>query len=416
MLFFRLLKESLFFAYHSIVVNKLRTFLSLLGITIGIFAIISVFTVIDSLERNIRDSISSLGDNVIYIQKWPWEFGGEYKWWVYLQRPVPNIKEYEYLKRQSQRSEALCFAIATNVTVNYKSNSISNAAFMAATHDLEELRTFEIEKGRYFSFFESNSGRNVCIIGHEIANKLFEGELPLGKQIVIQGHKLNIIGVFKKEGKDVIGGGSFDELVLASVNHARNLINIRSERLNPYIMVKAKPNVSIEELKAEIKGLLRAYRRLKPKQDDTFALNQASLLTQGFKQIFGVIDIAGWIIGGFSILVGGFGIANIMFVSVKERTNIIGIQKSLGAKNYFILFQFLFESVLLATIGGVIGLLLIFIASTLASNAIELKIYLTIGNIITGLTISVIIGVISGFSPAYNASRLNPVDAINTHF
>ncbi|MFC2137085.1 ABC transporter permease [Bacteroidota bacterium] len=417
MLFLRLLKESLFFAYHSIILNKLRTFLSLLGITIGIFAIISVFTVIDSLERNIRDSISSLGDNVIYIQKWPWQFGGEYKWWVYLKRPVPTIKEYDYLKRQSQRTEALCFSIATNTTIKYKNNSISNAAIIAATHDFQDLRAFEIEKGRYFSTFESNSGRNVCVIGNEIASKLFEGKSPLGKQIVVEGgHKLNIIGIFKKEGKDVMGGGTLDDVVLANINHARNIINIRSERLNPYIMVKAKPNVSIEELKAEIKGLLRAYRRIKPKQDDTFALNQASLLTQGFKQIFGVIDIAGWIIGGFSILVGGFGIANIMFVSVKERTNIIGIQKSLGAKNYFILFQFLFESVLLATLGGIIGLLLIFIASSLASNAIELNIYLSAGNITTGLIISIVIGIISGFSPAYSASRLNPVDAINTHF
>ncbi len=416
MLFLRLLKESLYFAYHSIIVNKLRTLLSLLGITIGIFAIISVFTVIDSLERNIRDSISSLGDNVIYIQKWPWQFGGEYKWWVYLKRPVPTIKEYEYLKKLSERTEALCFSISTNTNINYKNNSISNAVILAVTHDYQDLRSFEIEQGRYFSIFESNSGRNVCIIGSEIASKLFENQSPLQKEIVISGNKLKIIGVFKKEGKDVMGGGSLDDIILTNINHARNIINIRSDRLNPFIMVKAKPNVSIDELKAEIRGLLRAYRRIKPKLDDTFALNQASLLTQGFKQIFSVIDLAGWIIGGFSILVGGFGIANIMFVSVKERTNIIGIQKSLGAKNYFILFQFLFESVLLATIGGILGLLLIFIGITLASSAIDMNLYLTSGNIMTGLSISIIIGIISGFSPAYTASRLSPVDAINTHF
>ncbi len=416
MLFIRLLKESFYFAYHAIIINKLRTLLSLLGITIGIFAIISVFTIFDSLETNIRESISSLGSDIIYVQKWPWQFGGEYKWWVFMRRPVPNIKEYEYLKRKSVKSEALCFSVSTARTIKYKNNFIENAILWGVTHDFQELRNFEIEKGRYFSFFESESGHNVCIIGDEVSTKLFQGNDPIGKDLKIVGRKFKIIGVFKKEGKDILGEGSLDQVILLPVNYARNIVNLRSEYLNPFIMVKAKPNVSIIELNDELRGLLRSYRRIKPKEDDTFALNEASLITQGFNQIFVILDLAGWIIGGFSILVGGFGIANIMFVSVKERTNIIGIQKSLGAKNYFILFQFLFEAVLLALVGGILGLAVIFVGTLFAQRMIEMELLLTLKNIVLGLTISIVIGIISGFLPAFSASRLDPVEAINTHF
>ena len=416
MLFLRLLKESVFFAYQSIMANKLRTFLSLFGITIGIFAIIAVFTVIDSLEISIRTSISSLGDNVVYIQKWPWEFGPDYKWWVYLKRPVPTLKEYEYIKKMSQKAEITGFSIATQKNLKYQNNSIENSLIVGVTENYQELRNFDIATGRFFSSFEMQNGHNVCVIGDEIASTLFENKNPVGKQIDILGRKVNIIGIAKKEGKNVLGANSSDNVVVIPINYARNLVDMRNDMLNPQIMVKTKHAVSIDELKEELRGILRAYRRLKPLQDDNFALNQASYLTNAFSSIFAVINLAGWVIGGFSILVGGFGIANIMFVSVKERTKIIGIQKSLGAKNYFILFQFLFEAVLLSLLGGILGLLFIYIGSKLGSKAAGMDIFLTLKNIIMGLSISAGIGIISGFAPAWSAARLNPVDAINSHF
>lgn len=416
MIITKILKESFLFAYGSVIVNKLRTFLSLLGITIGIFAIISVFTIVDSLEKNIRESIESLGNNVIYVQKWPWAMGGDYAWWKYMRRPVPNLNDFEEIKRKSIGAENVAFTLSTGVNVKYGNNFASNTGMWAVSEDFEKIRSFDIEEGRYLAPFEISAGRNVVVIGNEIATQLFPGTNALGKTIQVQNIKNTVIGVFKREGKDNIGGGSLDNFVVLPVNTVRSVVDIRSDRLNPMVMVKAKPSVTTEELIDELTGILRSVRRLKPAAEDNFALNQVSLISNSLDQIFIVINLAGWVIGGFSILVGGFGIANIMFVSVKERTNIIGIQKALGAKNYFILLQFLFESVLLALLGGILGLLLIFIGTTLISYTTEFNITLTMGNVMVGLFVSGIIGIISGFAPAHSASRLNPVEAINSTF
>lgn len=419
MIILNLIKESFLFAINALKVNRLRTILTLLGITIGIFAIISVFTVLDALEGTIRNSFSSLGDDIVYVQKWPWTPppGEEYAWWEYLKRPLPSIKEYENIKKHSEKTLAANFAVSTLRNVKYKNTTAENVIIWANSHEFEKLRTFELESGRYFTPFESAAGKNICLIGYEVAQNLFEGIDPIGKEIKIQGRKIGIIGVIKKEGKDILGGGgSLDEMVVIPVNYAKNLLDIKSDNVNPMIMVKAKPGVSVAELKDEVRNIIRSTRTLNPKQKDNFALNQSSLLTSSLDQIFSVINFAGWLIGGFSILVGGFGIANIMFVSVKERTNIIGIQKALGAKRFFILFQFLFESVLLSLVGGSLGLLLIYGGSLIANAKTELEIVLTFGNIILGLSISAIIGVISGYAPARSAARLNPVEAINNTF
>lgn len=418
MLFLRLIRESFYFAFNSLIVNKLRTFLSLLGITIGIFAIISVFTVIDSLERNIRNNISSLGDNVIYIQKWPWTpppGEEEYPWWKYLNRPVPKIQEYKEIKKRSHTAETVIFSVEVRKTINYKNNSADNILIWAVTENLDKLRSFEIEKGRYFSMFELSRGKNFAIIGSEIAEILFEGVNPVDKYLKVFGRNLKIIGVFKKEGQDNFMT-NMDNVVLVPVNFARNLINIRSENVNPSIAVKAKQNITNDEIIDELNGLMRSIRKLKPREDNNFALNRSDMITNILESIFSTIYVAGFFIGLFSILVGGFGIANIMFVSVKERTNIIGIQKSLGAKNYFILFQFLYESVMLTIIGGILGLILIFVGTLIANELIDFTFILSTENIMWGLIISVAIGIISGFAPAFSASRLNPVEAINSSF
>ena len=416
-IYIKLLKESFLFAYNSVIVNKLRTFLTLLGITIGIFAIISVFTVLDWMEKAVRDSLAQLGDNVIYVQKWPWAFSDpNYAWWEYLKRPVPTIQEYEEIKKRSQKAKALAFFIQTPVTVKYKNSSAENIYIVSATHDFEKVRSFEIESGRYFSQFESQSGKNRAIIGAELAEKLFENRDPIGKNITIRGRKLRIMGLFKKEGAGGISDDGLDRVVMVPINFTRNIVNIRSESLNPLIMVIAKENVTIGELKDELTGILRAIRKIKPNDKDNFALNQASTITQGFDAVFAGINLGGWIIGGFSILVGGFGIANIMFVSVKERTNIIGIQKSLGAKNNFILQQFLYEAVMLSIVGGIFGLIMVYGGTIFVNAKWDLNMSLTIGNIILALGISGTIGIISGYAPAYSASRLDPVEAIGTTF
>jgi putative ABC transport system permease protein len=413
----RLLLESFVFAFKSVIVNRLRTILSLLGITIGIFAIISVFTIFDSLEINIRDSLAEAGENVIYIQKWPWapEDGQEYAWWQYLNRPVPKYREYLALKEQSQLAEVVAFNAFSRQALKYRNNSANNIVIWGCTEEFDQVRDYVIERGRGFTQYEFHASVNLIVLGYNVADRLFQDDDPIGKVIKIRGHKATVVGVFKREGSSLFG--SLDDFVLVPLQFLRKIIDIRRESADPQIMARAKPNVSNEELMEEIRTIMRSYRRLSPRADDNFALNRTSMLTGAIDQIFKILNMAGFFIGIFSILVGGFGIANIMFVSVKERTNIIGIQKALGAKRYFILSQFLFESVLLAVTGGAIGLLIVLTGAAVMSALIEsFRVFLTVGNVVLGLAISASIGIVSGFAPAWSASRMDPVEAINTTF
>lgn len=415
-MYLRLLKEGFLFAINSVIVNKLRTFLSLFGITIGIFSIISVFTALDWMEKSIRDSISTLGDNVVYVQKFPWSFDPNMAWWDIIKWPPVSFEDYEAMVRRSTKSKAVCFAAAQGEQIKYKKNVASSAVILASTHEFQDVRSFEIENGRYFSPYESSSGRNVAIIGYEIADRLFEGADPVGKEITIAGFRTMIIGVFKKEGKGGISDNGMDELTLVPANFGRSFINFRNRFIDSQLIIKAKPDVDVQELSDETVQVLRAARRLRPGEVNDFSVNKASLLTQGFEAVFAGINVGGWLIGGFSILVGGFGIANIMFVSVRERTNIIGIQKALGAKRSFILQQFLVESVLLSIVGGLLGVVLIFSGTLVINYLWELNMHLTAGNIFTAIMISGVIGVVAGYAPAYSASRMNPVEAIGYSF
>jgi len=254
-----------------------------------------------------------------------------------------------------------------------------------------------------------NSGKNHVLIGHDVALALFGTLDVIGERMKLGGRKVVIVGVDGKEGEDITGN-SMDTGVLMPVNFGQNIMNVR--RADPMIMAKAKVGVSKSELKDELRGVMRTIRKLKPRMSDDFALNEISVITTALDSVFSVIGMAGWVIGGFSILVGGFGIANIMFVSVKERTKMIGIQKALGAKNNFILLQFLLESVILCLIGGILGLILVFTLAATASNMSDFNIQLSMENVILGLSVSIIIGIVSGIVPALSAARLDPVEAI----
>lgn len=415
-MYLRLLSESLIFAVKSVIVNRLRTFLSLFGISIGIFSIISVFTALDWMEKSIRDSISSLGDNVIYVHKFPWGFEPNLAWWDLIKRPQITERDYEAVLRRSSRAEAVSLQTSQRVNLKYRNNVANEVGAAAVTENYEDVRSFEIEEGRYFSKYEESSGKNVIILGAVLAERLFGEADPLGKVITISNFKVTVIGVFKKEGKGGLSDDGMDEVALIPMNFARTFINIRNRFVDMTLIVKAKPNVQIQELTDETRMILRAVRRIPPDMEDDFSVNRASLISQGFDAVFAGINLGGWVIGGFAILVGGFGIANIMFVSVRERTNIIGIQKALGAKRSFILRQFLFESVLLSIAGGLIGLFLIFIGTLGINYFYELNMHLTFGNFFLAIFISAVIGIVAGYAPAYAAAKMDPVEAIGYSF
>ena len=412
----RMFRESLAFAFGSVIVNKLRTFLSLFGITIGIVSIISVFTVFDWMESSIRKSIESLGDNTIYVEKWPWTPDPDIKWWDMIRWPPPSTDDYEALIRRSNSAEAICYTVYSGETIKYRGTAVNDTYITAVTHDFQDVRSFELEKGRFFTESESAAGKPVAVIGSEMADKLFDNIDPLGREITIGRHKAQVIGVFKKEGSGGLSDSGMDETTVVPLNFSRQFINFRNLFLNSDIMIRGKKGVSVQQLSDEVTMILRAARRLGPGQENNFSINQASQITSTLEPVFRGINIAGWIIGGFSILVGGFGIANIMFVSVRERTSIIGIQMALGSKRRWILSQFLTESVLLSITGGILGLIVVFIGTLFVNYFYNLNMFLTAGNIILAITISGTIGIVAGFAPASAASRMNPVEAIGYSF
>ena len=417
-LFLRLILESLFFSFNAIIANPIRTFLSLLGVTIGIFTIIAVLSLVDSLEDSIQDSLDFLGTDNLRVEKWPWEFDNPgYEWWKFWKRPHPTYKEYTFLKENLKHAEVVeIMVFRERLTIKYLNNSSSEVGLSGVVYESKEINDYKILSGRYYTENETILGSNYVIIGYKIMEDLFKNsDYAIGKEIKIKGVKFRVIGVFEEEGESFVGGDSFDRQMIVPFNSFKKIYRVGKKGSNAAMIIKGNSELDpgLENLEYELRGLLRARRGLKPTEDENFAINRPEYLTGFISAIFSTISIAGWVIGSFSIFVGGFGIANIMFVSVKERVPIIGLQKSLGAKNYFILMQFLFESSFLSIIGGVIGLIFVFLITFIDLGSFDLRISLT--NVILGISISTIIGICAGLIPAIFASRLDPVEAIRSN-
>lgn len=413
LLFFRLFGEGMNLAIGALINNRLRTLLSLLGITIGIFLIISVFTLVDSLELSIRKSFENLGDNSVFIEKMPWgpEKDGEYAWWEYMQRPDVTYREAQQLSERMHSASAVTFLASGTRTVTTPRNSADNSVIVAVTKGFEIFIPVEIHKGRRFSDSELKSNKRICILGSDVASRLFPAGEALNQDVKIAGYRARVVGVLDKKGQSPIGSNS-DEWVIVPVGFGSQILDFN--RSHTQIGLKPKEYVSVDALQNEVVMNMRSIRRLRPGENRNFAVNRSSMLSNGIDEVFGVMKIAGLLIGGFSILVGGFSIANIMFVSVRERTPQIGIQKALGAKKNFILFQFLFESVALCVFGGLIGLFLIWLGTLLATSLTGFEMVLTWQNILTGIGFSAGIGLLAGSLPAYIAAGLEPVEAMRT--
>ncbi|GAA4447004.1 ABC transporter permease [Ravibacter arvi] len=410
MVFIRQVIESFIFAWQALKSNILRTTLSLLGVTVGIFAIVAVFTIVDSLEKNVKESLKEIGDRVVYVQKWPWGFGGEYAWWKYFRWPEPNYNEFRFLADKLENAEAVAVLDARG-SIDFKHGSNNGkGSVWGITQDYNKISEIEIESGRYFTPLETNTSKNVTIIGAKVADWLFPGQDPLGQVIKIAGNKFTVIGLQKRKGSSMLEfNGKADEKCYIPYGAFAKYFS--SGRMNVDIAVKGfERDHGLQELEAEITGLMRSKRALKPRDENNFSINRPDAAAKAIDGMFAVLTLAGWIIGSFSILVGGFGIANIMFVSVRERTNLIGIQKSLGAKNYFILLQFLFEAIMLSLVGGLVGVLLVYLITLIPLG--EFQLVMKAGNIILGLGVSSLIGMLSGLIPAMMASRMDPVVAI----
>lgn len=412
--YLRLLSESFSFAINALRNNKLRTLLSLLGVTIGIFSIIAVLAAVDSLDRKIKTDLSTLDKNTIYLTSQ--SFGPtEVPRWKREQFPVVTNEEFQYLKENLNNVENSCFQYFTGMQIiKFESKTVSDVNVVPVTFEFADIQRLEIDNGRFFTESESNSGNLVVVLGYEIAKGLFDDFDPIGKSVRMYGQRFTVIGVTKKKGMSLGLGDSDDTSVFIPSNFIRKLYGENNDMVLPVIVIKPEKGIDVPALKGEIAQKLRNYRGVKSEDIDNFFVNILSGFTDMIDNIVSQMNLVGWIISGFSLLVGGFGIANIMFVSVKERTNLIGIQKSLGAKNKFILFQFLFESVILSVIGGIIGLFLVWIISVVLTKAFEFEFILSLWNVVLGTSLSAIIGLISGILPAIAASRLDPVEAIRT--
>jgi putative ABC transport system permease protein len=413
LIYFRLIGESFRFAINALRTNKLRTLLSLLGVTIGIFSIIAVLAAVDSLDKKIKDNLASLDKNTIYLAKFT--FGpSEVPRWKRQQFPNVTYEEYQNLKNSLPDAQETAYQLFVgSETIKYDAKSVSSIKVNPVSHEFIDIQGLEFTTGRFFNEAESNSGSGVIVIGDEIANNLFGNISPIGKQVRLYGQRLTVIGILKKQGAALFGNSN-DTSVFLPVNFLRKMYGDNNLSMTPVIVIKPVKGVDMPAFKADLSQKLRTIRGIKTSEMDNFFINVFSGLTDLIDGIISSMNIGGWIIAGFSLLVGGFGVANIMFVSVKERTNLIGIQKSLGAKNKFILFQFLFEAIILCVIGGFIGILMVWLIALGVTKLLDFEFILSFSNVCLGTGLAVAIGLVAGILPAISASCLDPVEAIRT--
>lgn len=400
-------------ALQELRVNKLRTFLSLFGITIGIFCIIGVLATVDSLERKVQNDIKTLGSNTIYVDKWNYGGGPDYPWWKYMKRPNVKIEELNVIKQKSELASFAAFFVSRTVNFTYEDNILSNTSLYGVTGEFNSIQTIDIDQGRYLIESDFLRGSAVGVVGYKVAEELYgKIEKAVGKEISYGGRKVYIVGVIKKQGQSLIGGFNYDECLIVPYRYFASIYS--PETSSPNIIVQGKSNVASSALQDELNGVMRQLRKLSPTQEDNFTCNDVAMFSEQVNGFFGQVTAGGWAIAGLSLIVGAFGVANIMFVTVRERTSQIGLKKAIGAKRSTILTEFLLESAFLCIIGGLVGLSLVWILSLVLSSVLPFPIYIAPNIVILGLSICIVLGVLAGIIPASIAAKMDPVVAIRT--
>jgi putative ABC transport system permease protein len=393
--------------------NKLRTFLSLFGITIGIFCIIGVLATIDSLQSKIKSDLSSFGNNSVYIDKWDYSGGPEYPWWKFVKRPSMKIEEMDFVKKKSTLASNMAFVMQTQESFSYEDNILKGVSIYGITPEYKKIQSFNIGYGRFLSESDFTRGVPYVVIGYKVAEELYgKADKGVGKTITYNGRKLLVIGVIEKQGSAIINGYDYDKSTIVTHNYMASVYN--PDNLGPVIMVQPKPGITSKALQEELTGIMRQIRKLSPTQDDNFTCNDVAQFKDQVESVFGAVNQGGWAIAGLSLIVGAFGVANIMFVTVRERTSQIGLKKAIGAKSSSILYEFLLESAFLCIIGGLVGLLLVWLLTLALSSFLPFAITIAPSIIFLAFSICIILGVVSGIIPASIAAKMNPVEAIRT--
>jgi len=395
--------------------NKLRSGLSLTGVAFGIFCIISVLATVGSLKDKIQTDINAFGTNTIYVDKWEYTNDADYPWWKFVNRPMPRYQDVKYIKERASLAEDVAYCTSHRSSIDYENSELQNVNIYGISDEYDKIQEIDIAAGRYFTETEFLRGTATAVIGYENAVQLFGSpERALGKSVTFDQHRVNIIGVIAKEG-NMLGGFDYDHSLLLTYYYYASIYNVMDQNSDPFVMVKGKKDIPSQALVDELKGVMRQIRKLSPQQDDNFALNDVNLIgTSSINSFFGSVNIAGWLIAGLSLIVGAFGVANIMFVTVRERTSQIGLKKAIGAKSRTILLEFLLESAFLCVIGGFIGLLMVWGLAAILSAVLPFPIIISGGIILLAFSICVILGILSGIIPASIAARMNPVVAIRS--